>query len=95
MFKHFDNLYPEFEVVDFNGTSRFLDLASILKYGRIDWEAYGFGPHWEKISRWQYADNLDRDSALTIAGWKVINFSYDRVIQHPERCQQDNSPAIW
>ncbi|MBB6731195.1 hypothetical protein [Cohnella zeiphila] len=51
-------------------------------------EADGFGPHWRDISRWQFDGDLERQNLLLIAGWKMLRFSYDGIMEKPLRCQQ-------
>jgi len=88
LFHHFEYLHPEYEVDDFKDGKRYLDFAYIRPAMRICLEIDGYGPHLKNISRWQFADNLDRQNQLVIDGWTVIRFSYDQVKDQPRRCQQ-------
>lgn len=88
LFYHFRNLHPEYEVDDFKDGKRYLDFAYIRPAIRICFEVDGYGPHLKNISRWQFADNLERQNQLVIDGWTVIRFSYDQVKEKPRRCQQ-------
>ncbi|MBD8038811.1 DNA-binding response regulator [Solibacillus sp. A46] len=88
LFSHFDYLHPEYEVDDFKDGKRYLDFAYIRPGIRICFEIDGYGPHLKNISRWQFADNLERQNQLVIDGWTVIRFSYDQVKERPRRCQQ-------
>jgi very-short-patch-repair endonuclease len=88
LFHHFRYLHPEYEVNDFKDGKRYLDFAYIRPTIQICFEIDGFGPHLQKISRWQFSDNLERQNQLVIDGWKVIRFSYDQVKEKPRRCQQ-------
>lgn len=88
LFHHFIYLHPEYEVNDFKDGTRYLDFAYIRPSIRICFEIDGYGPHLKNISRWQFADNLERQNQLVIDGWTVIRFSYDQVKEQPRRCQQ-------
>ncbi|MEK3766050.1 DNA-binding response regulator [Solibacillus sp. FSL K6-4121] len=88
LFSHFNYLHPEYEVDDFKDGKRYLDFAYIRPGIRICFEIDGYGPHLKNISRWQFADNLERQNQLVIDGWTVIRFSYDQVKERPRRCQQ-------
>lgn len=88
IFNHFRYLHPEYEVDDFKDGKRYLDFAYIRPAIRICFEIDGYGPHLRNISRWQFADNLERQNQLVIDGWTVIRFSYDQVKEQPRRCQQ-------
>ncbi|MBO8173455.1 MAG: DNA-binding response regulator [Bacillaceae bacterium] len=88
LFHHFDYLHPEYEVGDFKGGKRYLDFA-YLRFGiRICIEIDGYGPHMGNVSRWKFADDLERQNQLVIDRWSVIRFSYDDVRERPGRCQQ-------
>lgn len=82
-----DRIVPEFEVVDFLGTTRFLDHAVIQYPLLADIEVDGYGPHLKNISRWDFANERRRDASLEILGWRVIRFSFDDVKDHPLDCQ--------
>lgn len=87
-FRQFDHLYPEYEVDDFKDGKRYLDFAYLRPPFQVCIEIDGFGPHWQDINRWKFADNLIRQNHLVIDGWKVLRFSFDDVKDHPRRCQQ-------
>lgn len=85
---NFNNLTPEYEVRDFADKQRFLDLAYIQGHSRFCVEVDGFGPHWRGISRWQFADQLNRQNHLIADEWKIYRFAYDEVVERPRGCQQ-------
>lgn len=87
LFKHFENLHPEYEVFDLKGSSRFIDFAFIHALFRIAFEIDGFGPHVRQMSRWKFSDQLNRQNELVATGWQVIRFSYDDLIERPAACQ--------
>ncbi|WP_421383299.1 DNA-binding response regulator [Bacillus salacetis] len=88
LFQHFRYLHPEYEINDFKDGKRYLDFAYIRPTMQICFEIDGYGPHLQKISRWQFSDSLERQNQLVIDGWTVIRFSYDQVKEKPRRCQQ-------
>lgn len=69
---HFDDLIPEYQVTDYKGGSRFLDFAWMRSPYRICIEIDGYGPHLKDSSRWQYADQLQRQNDLVLDDWIVI-----------------------
>ncbi len=88
LFHDFEHLHPEYEIQDFKDGQRYLDFAYLRPTIKICFEIDGYGPHLKQISRWQFADSLERQNQLIIDGWTVIRFSYDQVVEHPRRCQQ-------
>lgn len=94
LFHHFHYLHPEYEVDDFKDGKRYLDFAYIRGAIRICFEIDGYGPHVKQMSRWQFADHLERQNQLLIDGWTVIRFSYDQVAEKPKRCQQTTRQVI-
>lgn len=94
LFHHFKYLHPEFEVNDFRDGKRYLDFAYIRSNIRICFEIDGYGPHLKNISRWQFADQLNRQNQLVLEGWIVIRFSLDQVTDHPRHCQQVTQQVI-
>jgi very-short-patch-repair endonuclease len=94
LFHNFLHLLPEYEIDDFKDGKRYLDFAYIRPGIRICFEIDRFGPHMKNISRWQFADQLDRQNHLLIDGWMVIRFSYDQIIERPRHCQQITQQII-
>ncbi|RXT05205.1 DNA-binding response regulator [Ammoniphilus sp. CFH 90114] len=94
LFHHFDYLHPEYEVDDFKDGKRYLDYAYIRPGVKICFEVDGYGPHLKNISRWQFADQLERQNQLIIDEWTVIRFSYDQILEQPRRCQQTTQQII-
>lgn len=45
VFQSLEGLYPEFEIMDLDGRTRFLDLAYLRPPFAVDLEIDGFGPH--------------------------------------------------
>jgi very-short-patch-repair endonuclease len=88
IFRHFDYLFPEFEVRDFQDGYRYLDFAFIYLSFRVCFEIDGFGPHSRDMNRRQFADQLLRQNHLVLDGWIVFRFSYDDIRDRPRQCQQ-------
>jgi len=85
-FGQFNHLHPEFEVVDENGKSRFIDFAFIFSWFKIAFEILGFGPHLRQKSRWSFSDEQQRIRSLSAGGWILMCFSYDEIKDNPEQC---------
>ncbi|WP_090646631.1 hypothetical protein [Paenibacillus sp. UNC496MF] len=84
-----DDLPPAYELVDLTGGTRFADYAYLPPLSfRLIIEIDGFGPHWRDISRWKFADDLQRQNHLLIDGWHLLRFAFDDMKEKPRRCQQ-------
>ncbi|MCC2683780.1 MAG: hypothetical protein K0R75_679 [Paenibacillaceae bacterium] len=82
----FDNLHPEYEVVDWRGLSYFCDFAWITDSVKLIIEIKGFGPHVQDMDRKKYCNEQNRETFLTAMGYEVIAFAYDDVAHRPELC---------
>jgi hypothetical protein len=87
-FSQFDDLHPEYELVDFREGKRYLDFAYVHDGLRLAIEIDGFNTHAAGVSRWQFSDNLVRQNHLVLDGWHVLRFSYDDVKDKPRMCIQ-------
>lgn len=87
-FGHFDSLHPEYEVVDFRGGSRYVDLAYLRAPYRIGIEVDGFGPHVKDVTRRQYCDQWVRQMHLLNDRWIIARIGYDDVVERPRLWQQ-------
>lgn len=83
---NFDDLHPEFEVLDWRGLSYFCDFAFITPYVKLVIEIKGFGPHVRDMDRQKYCNELNRETFLSAMGYQVISFAYDDVASRPELC---------
>lgn len=101
---NFDNLHPEFEVLDWRGLSYFCDFAWFTWSAKLIIEIKGFGPHVKDMDRQKYCNELNRETFLAAMGFQVISFAYDDVVDRPELCitllrmvlgryQQESSPV--
>jgi hypothetical protein len=83
---HFDDLHPEYEVMDWRGRSYFADFAYLPGRLKFIWEVKGFGPHVQDMDRKRYCDELNRELFLQSLGFRVVSFAYDDVAHRPELC---------
>ncbi|MCL6459737.1 MAG: endonuclease domain-containing protein [Gorillibacterium sp.] len=83
----FDHLHPEYEIVDWNRKSQFLDFAFLPTFGRFGLECDGFQSHVLDMDREKFSHSLNRETFLTGMGWKMIHVSYDDVLKRPEVCR--------
>lgn len=85
---HFENLHPEYEVMDWRGRSYFADFAWLPLNGLVKLliEIKGFNTHVRDMDRPKYSNELNRETFLHAMGYHVISFAYDDVEQRPELC---------
>lgn len=83
---HFENLHPEYEVLDYRDGSRFVDFAYIRPPYRTFIEIDDFEPH--QTSRKQFNDDRFRQNQLVLDDWIILRFSYDDIRDRPRQCQQ-------
>ncbi|MNN28077.1 hypothetical protein D3C81_1416350 [compost metagenome] len=83
---NFDNLHPEFEVLDWRGLSYFCDFVWLTQPIKLVIEIKGFGPHVRDMDRQKYCNELNRETFLSAMGYQVISFAYDDVAHRPEIC---------
>ncbi|TXK86111.1 DUF559 domain-containing protein [Paenibacillus sp. N3.4] len=83
---NFDDLHPEFEVLDWRGLSYFCDFAWLTQAVKLIIEIKGFGPHVRDMDRQKYCNELNRETFLSAMGFQVLSFAYDDVANRPELC---------
>lgn len=83
---HYEDLHPEYEVMDWRGLSYFCDFVWITPYVKLAIEIKGFGPHVRDMDRQKYCNELNRETFLTALGFQVVALAYDDVQQRPEQC---------
>ena len=74
LFGNFNNLHPEYEVIDYMRRSRFLDYAYIPNFVLIGLEGDGYEFHGRNLTREQFSYERNRDTFLTGLGWRLIHF---------------------
>lgn len=92
-----EGLIPEMEIIDLKDGTRFSDYGYVhptRKRRGMLLEADAFGTHLRDVSRWKYADDLERQNHLLIDGWKLLRFSRDDMLEKPRRCQQTLLAAL-
>ena len=82
----FDNLHPEYEVLNWRGRSYFADYCYMPKLWKILIEIKGFGEHVTNMDRQKYCNELNRETFLGGMGFRVISFAYGDVAYRPELC---------
>ena len=87
-FGNFDNLYPEWEVRDFNNGYRYLDLAYMPESAKGGIEIQGYGPHARDLDVRRFKDLCWRHSLLALDGWTFLPIAYLSIKEEPKQCQQ-------
>ncbi|MBB5173148.1 transcriptional regulator [Texcoconibacillus texcoconensis] len=85
---HFDHLYPEWEVRDFNNGYRYLDLAYMPFGAKGGIEIQGYGPHARDLDVRRFKDLCWRHSLLALDGWTFLPVAYLSIKDEPKQCQQ-------
>ncbi|MDE5416250.1 transcriptional regulator [Alkalihalobacterium chitinilyticum] len=85
---NFDDLYPEWEVLDFNNGYRYLDLAYQRKDARGCIEIQGYGPHARDLDVRRFKDLCWRHSLLSLDGWTILPIAYLSIKEETKQCQQ-------
>jgi len=88
VFGSFNDLEPEYEVIDEKDGPRYLDFASFKGGVKLGIEIDGYGPHWRDVGHWRFNDHLMRQNQLIIDGWDILRFSYMAVSEQARSCQQ-------
>ncbi|MEK3834187.1 MULTISPECIES: hypothetical protein [unclassified Paenibacillus] len=85
IFGKLDDLHPEYEVADWRGRPYFVDF--VWKPGQVKFaiEIKGYGPHVQNTDRTRYRQELNRETYLQIAGYRVIAIPYDDLESAPEQ----------
>lgn len=85
---NFDDLYPEWEVRDFNNRYRYLDLAYMPGGMQGGIEIQGYGPHARDIDVSRFKDLCWRHSLLALDGWTLLPIAYLSIKEEPNKCKQ-------
>ncbi|MBW4084607.1 hypothetical protein [Paenibacillus sp. S150] len=84
IFGHLEDLHPEYEVADWRGRPYFVDLVWKSGQVRLAIEIKGYGPHVQHTDRTRYRQELNRETYLQIAGYRVVAVPYDDLESVPE-----------
>jgi len=84
MFGQMNDLHPEYEVADWRGRPYFIDF--VWKPGQVRFaiEVKGYGPHVQNMDRTRYRQELNRETFLQIAGFRLVAVPYDDLEATPE-----------
>lgn len=82
----FDDLHPEYEVLDGQRKSYFADFAFLPGPIKLLFEIKGYAAHVRDMDRLKYCNELNRETFLYGMGYQVISFAYDDVEQRPDVC---------
>lgn len=82
---NFEELHPEFEIIDWRGRSYFGDFAYMPKGGlKFIFEIKGYNTHVKEMDRQGFGNECKRELFLEGLGFHVVSFAYDDVEQQPE-----------
>lgn len=83
---NFNQLHPEYEVLDWRGRSYFADYLYMPSLWKVLIEIKGFGEHVTNMDRQNYSKEQNRETFLKGVGFNVVSFAYDDVAYRPEVC---------
>jgi hypothetical protein len=83
---NFEDLHPEYEVLDWRGRSYFADLVWLPGFVKLIIEVKGFATHVRDMDRQKYCTEVNRETFLYAMGHHVISFAYDDIEQRPDLC---------
>ncbi|MFC5531757.1 hypothetical protein [Cohnella yongneupensis] len=86
VFKSFEGIELEYEVVTSTGVRNYID--AFYKPLRIAFEAEGFVVHAEKITRDRFDSEKNKVRSVGIAGYLYFPFSWDEMDKRPELCKR-------
>lgn len=87
LYNNFDQLHPEYEIIDWRGRPYYGDFAFLGGQLRLLIEIKGFGTHVHEMDRQGYSKELNRELYLQTLGYRVASFAYDDVERRPELCR--------
>ncbi|SDT01471.1 hypothetical protein SAMN05444162_2852 [Paenibacillaceae bacterium GAS479] len=84
LFGNFENLHPEYEIVDWRGSPCYLDFAWLPGIQRFNIDVKGYGPHVQQTDRTKYSRELMRELYLQTLGYCNISLPYDTLSHEPQ-----------
>lgn len=85
---NFDHLYPEWEVRDFGGGYRYVDLAYMPGGAKGAIEIQGYGPHARDLDVRRFKDLCRRHCLMALDGWIFLPIAYPSIVEESGQCQQ-------
>jgi hypothetical protein len=86
IFGSFDNLHPEYEVLDLRGRPYFGDFAYCPGFLKILIEVKGFNSHIRDMDRKGFCEDTTRELFLQGISFRIYSFAYDDVASRPDLC---------
>ncbi|TJY44486.1 DNA-binding response regulator [Cohnella pontilimi] len=74
---NFDDLHPEYEFVDKDGSYYYLDFAYLRIPQPTAIEVDGFATHARDMDRWEFRKDRRRQNAIVLRNWNILRFSTD------------------
>ena len=87
-FGNLDDLHAEWEVRDYHGGYRYIDLAYRPGGAKGAIEIQGYGSHARDLDTRRFKDLCWRHSLLGLDGWTLLHVAYLSIREEPERCRQ-------
>jgi hypothetical protein len=85
---NFRDLYPEWEVVDFQSGYRYLDLAYMPGGVKGGIEIQDYGSHARDLDMRRFKDLCWRHSLLSLDSWTFLLVAYMSIVEERQRCRQ-------
>lgn len=82
----FDDLHPEYEILDWRGRPYFADFAYLPSNLKFIIEIKGYSVHVASMDRQRYSMELNRELFLQALGYRVVSMAYDDIADRPELC---------
>ncbi|MCQ4087464.1 transcriptional regulator [Saccharibacillus sp. JS10] len=83
-----DDLYAEWEIRDYHGGTRYIDLAYRLGGAKGAVEIQGYASHARDLDTRRFKDLCWRHSLLGLDGWTLLPIAYLSIREEPEKCRQ-------
>lgn len=88
LFGSFEDLHPEYEILDWRGAPCYLDFAWLPGTRRFNIDVKGYGPHVQQTDRTRYSRELLREIYLQTLGYRNISIPYDSLQKDPALIRQ-------
>ena len=79
IFRGFEGLHPEYEVLDWRGKPYYADFVWLPETACLAFEVKGYGPHVTEMDRRGYCEELNRETFLQGLGFRVVSIPHDDV----------------